>query len=58
MSMGERVIATMLQCLRCGHKWWPRKPGTIPVHCPSCNSPYWDKPVTRVGVSENRKNKI
>ena len=32
------------ECLRCGHKWIPRKPGE-PTRCASakCKSPYWDK---------------
>jgi hypothetical protein len=32
------------ECLRCGHKWFPRKEG-LPVVCPSkkCHSPYWHK---------------
>jgi Zn finger protein HypA/HybF involved in hydrogenase expression len=31
-----------LHCLRCGHRWIPRKyEVTI---CPECKSPYWDKP--------------
>lgn len=31
------------KCLRCDHKWMPRKPGR-PIVCPECNSPRWDKP--------------
>jgi uncharacterized protein (DUF433 family)/DNA-directed RNA polymerase subunit RPC12/RpoP len=31
------------QCLRCGHQWLPRKKG-VPLKCPSCDSPYWQKP--------------
>ena len=32
-------------CLRCGHKWWPRKPGR-PALCPwpRCHSTRWDEP--------------
>lgn len=29
-------------CLRCGHKWTPRK--KQPKYCPKCKSPYWNKP--------------
>ncbi len=32
-----------LECLRCGHKWLPRRP-VAPKACPKCNSPYWNKP--------------
>ncbi len=28
------------ECLRCGHKWWPRVT-TNPVQCPCCKSKYW-----------------
>ena len=28
-------------CLRCGHKWLPRKAGR-PATCPSCRDPKWD----------------
>jgi len=30
------------KCGRCGHEWVPRKK-EIPVVCPKCKSPYWDK---------------
>lgn len=34
-----------LECLQCGHRWWPRKPER-PAVCPSqeCHSPRWDRP--------------
>ncbi len=32
-------------CLRCEHRWIPRKPDR-PIRCPSCKSAYWDRPVT------------
>lgn len=31
-----------LTCLRCEYRWFPRKEG-MPVRCPSCKSPYWDR---------------
>jgi DNA-directed RNA polymerase subunit RPC12/RpoP len=31
------------QCQRCGHQWRPRTK-TPPVRCPSCKSPYWNRP--------------
>ena len=39
------------QCERCNHVWSPRsnKDDEIPVICPRCKTPYWNKP---------RKNKI
>lgn len=32
----------ILECLRCGHEWMPRKKKT-PKMCPKCNSPYWNR---------------
>jgi len=29
-------------CKRCGHGWFPRR-DTIPIICPSCKSPYWNR---------------
>jgi hypothetical protein len=37
-----KIRVKQLKCLRCGHKWMPR---TDDVRtCPTCKSPYWDKP--------------
>jgi len=36
-----------LKCLRCTHKWFPRKE-KLPLFCPKCNSPYWNKPRKKV----------
>jgi len=38
----ETMVVTKLECLRCGHAWWP-KSATAPKLCPSCKSKYWDK---------------
>jgi len=44
-----KTIQTILECLRCGHKWTPRskdktEKSTIEVRiCPKCKSPYWDR---------------
>lgn len=32
------------RCERCGHEWLPRQRGKLPVACPKCKSPYWDRP--------------
>jgi predicted Zn-ribbon and HTH transcriptional regulator len=54
--MASRTI-TQCQCLRCGHRWWPRQAAKT-RKCPSCNSPYWDRPITRPGASSRlRKQK-
>lgn len=33
-----------LECFRCKHEWLRRNLDKLPAHCPSCNSPYWNKP--------------
>ena len=30
------------KCVRCNHKWFPRKESE-PVVCAKCKSPYWNK---------------
>ncbi|MEM3075087.1 MAG: hypothetical protein QW727_04060 [Candidatus Pacearchaeota archaeon] len=37
------------KCERCGHKWVPRKK-LIPIKCPKCSSPYWDRPKKKNGI--------
>jgi hypothetical protein len=37
---------TDLKCERCEHGWTPRDEKAKPKTCPSCRSPYWDKPMT------------
>ena len=29
-------------CQKCGHDWWPNKPGR-PFACPECHNPRWDQ---------------
>ena len=41
--MPVEVVVPKLTCLRCGHQWYPRKPGR-PTTCAGCRSPYWDVP--------------
>jgi hypothetical protein len=40
-------------CLRCGKDWESRK--KAPRVCRWCNSPYWNKPITRPSVSLSRR---
>jgi len=43
-SMGTiQKTVTFYVCERCGHEWYPRSEKK-PTVCPSCKSPYWDKP--------------
>jgi predicted Zn-ribbon and HTH transcriptional regulator len=39
-------------CERCRHKWVPKKED-LPLVCPKCKSPYWNKP--RKKVKKNGK---
>jgi len=44
--MGRVPITVMgYRCERCGHEWIPRdlKGKNVPVTCPSCKSPYWNR---------------
>lgn len=43
------------QCGRCSHKWVPRG-SEMPTSCPSCHSPYWNKPRKR-GIQANKYKK-
>ena len=38
------------QCERCEHKWITRSE-ELPIVCPNCKSPYWNKPRN----TENKK---
>lgn len=43
----ELVPITLMgyRCSRCGHEWVPMKAASGPPRvCPSCKSPYWDRP--------------
>lgn len=39
-----KVLLMGCQCERCAHEWVPREKDKEPTVCPSCKSPYWDKP--------------
>jgi len=43
--MPVEVVLTTLTCLRCPHRWHPRKAG-LPKKCPGCGSKYWNTPYT------------
>lgn len=42
-------------CKRCGHKWVPRI--SSPAVCPSCHSPYWNRPLTLKKGAKRRKRR-
>jgi predicted Zn-ribbon and HTH transcriptional regulator len=39
-----KIMLSGFQCERCDHKWVPREEGEEPKVCPSCKSPYWNRP--------------
>ncbi|MFK4703363.1 ATP-binding protein [Roseateles asaccharophilus] len=39
-----KVLLMGCRCERCMHEWVPREKDKDPTVCPSCKSPYWDKP--------------
>lgn len=46
-----KVLLTGWRCERCAHEWVPREKDKNPTVCPSCKSPYWDKPRKRAAAS-------
>lgn len=36
----QEVELPVFECLRCSHKWSPRK-SEVPLRCAGCKSPYW-----------------
>jgi len=55
----DRKTVSSLFCIRCGHNWLPRK-ANPPKECPSCHSPYYDKPRKRhpIGAGLKMKKKM
>lgn len=39
-----KVLLMGCRCERCAHEWLPRDKDKDPTVCPSCKSPYWNKP--------------
>ena len=48
VMLKEHSVATVkldgYRCVRCEHEWVPRQKGQVPLVCPSCKSPYWNRP--------------
>lgn len=38
------TLGKKLECLRCGHKWVPRKDDVRTCPNPKCRSVHWDRP--------------
>jgi hypothetical protein len=45
-----QLKVTAYRCSRCKRVWVPRAK-KAPAVCPSCKSPYWDKPIERLTTS-------
>jgi predicted Zn-ribbon and HTH transcriptional regulator len=44
------------QCSRCGHLWQHRgEKGILPLTCPKCKSPYWNRERVRPETKKARK---
>ncbi len=45
----QNIDIPTLKCLRCNppHEWHPRS-NRMPLRCPKCGSPYWNRPKVRV----------
>ena len=39
-----KITIRGFKCERCGHEWIPRNKEEVPIICPKCKSPYWNKP--------------
>ena len=44
------------KCDKCGHKWWPIRPGR-PAACPACKNPRWDQGPKKPGGQGRKKEK-
>ena len=45
------------KCIRCGHTWFPRKE-QMPVICPKCFSPYWNRERERPRRTEINEKEV
>lgn len=60
-----RIQIQGFQCERCDHKWCPKsinqqKSKFIdpPIICPTCKSPYWDKPRKNKNTKFKKEKKV
>jgi len=51
----KKTSVSVLECLRCGHTWYPRS-FIKPKVCPKCSSPYWNKEKTRKNTTQRRQS--
>jgi predicted Zn-ribbon and HTH transcriptional regulator len=52
--MSKKVVVEQRTCKRCGHVWIPSQV-ILPIVCPKCKSPYWNKEKKQAGVNKNAK---
>ncbi len=48
LNAPRKMEMPVLKCLRCGHRWYPRKE-KLPKICGKCKSPYWNRKRTKRG---------
>jgi DNA-directed RNA polymerase subunit RPC12/RpoP len=48
-----KITVTGYKCERCGHQWIPRIKKDIPIICPKCKSPYWNRERKQIGTAQN-----
>ena len=55
ITMAKKEIKLFeCKCERCEHKWITRNQ-EIPIVCPKCKNPYWDKPKTKFTKNDKKK---
>lgn len=50
----ENIMLNKCKCERCSHAWNTRKE-QLPIVCPSCKSPYWNKPKRKINFKFIKK---
>lgn len=56
-SFGVGVPIVGNKCSRCGYEWRPHDFDDIPVTCPACRSPYWNKLKVKFRKGEKKNGK-
>lgn len=52
----QKVNIPTLECLRCGHRWHPKKE-ELPKCCGFCKTPYWNVP-PQEGSAARRRHEL
>lgn len=59
--VARKRSVTVYQCERCQHEWIPRDAleaeQELPTVCPTCKSPYWNRPRANEGGPKKRKRR-